>query len=269
MMSRSMFAAALILMSACGDSTKPATLGPLDSRIIEGDRQAGTAGGTPPARVVELVFRNELALAPKSRLDWMLPTFAFAQSVTIHAQPNSVACVGEEQHDLVPKTRCVNTDSVGQSRFDWIAMPTKVGTYKALLNATYGLEATTFDTVTIVVAAGPADSSAFIDNFSPRTSPAGFGAALSDKFGNSVPYRIPADARLTPQDTVLGSAGARTVVFSAGAADGIWRTVFLTGNAGAPIGQFTYKIALDNGVPKIFAAICGVKVSPCESVTWK
>lgn len=261
--------ALLIAQAACSSSTPPQQFGELKSKITTGRVQSSVVAGAAAGEAVNLSYREPLTTAQAVWEQIILPTLVFAQSSTIKVQPGAVACIREDQQILIPKTRCVVADALGNSRFDWLPA-TKAGTHQALASSQYGLETTKEDTVTITVVAAAVDSLAFFDNIAMRTSPAVYSVDhLTDKYGNAVPYRMPSDARLTAQDTVLGSVGARTLTFAASSADNTWRTVFLTGNNGVSIAQFTYRLLLDAGVAKIQAAICGLKVSPCASQLWK
>lgn len=274
---------AIAAVVGCSDGTEPVKYGAIDSRITQGEKQTHVAGSQVPNPVIDLVFRNPLTgsvIQQPSRLERiLLPKLAYAlqaAGVNVKVQPNSVVCVGEEQTVLIPAVRCVNSDNQGNSRFDFLAT-TQAGTHRALIRATYGVETTIPDTVEIVVAAAPPAATWKNDAIATRASPAAFlPAHVRDPYDNASPYRIPSDARLTAQDTVLGSAGARTVTFSAASVDSLWRTLMLTGAQGS-IAQFRYRLvysanavgASGQTVPAIQAVICGLSVNPCVSESHK
>lgn len=230
----SLMVAAIALVVACGKGTEPTAYGSLDSRIIRGAAQSYTAGGITPDVVIDLVFRNPITgrviHRPSTWERLLLPKVAYALQVTgIKVQPNSVVCVREDQQVLIPLVRCVNSDAEGNTRFDFMST-TKAGTHQALIQATYGLETTIPDTVTIAVAPDVYATSAldsgwtFFQQTETMTFPERMGY---DKYGNPVPVRLeflPDAYGETPagmfpgfklfshtlSDT-LGTAGARTV----------------------------------------------------------
>lgn len=257
--------AALFTAIACSGSTTPPTLGGLKQEIIAGRLQTSVAApNTPSAAIVDFVYRERLALAPTpstfERL--LLPSYAYAQtSKSVLAQPNSVVCVGEDQTDLIPFARCVTTDALGQSRFDFPRLPTKSGTYRARFNAVYGLEASTLDSVVITVTPARLDSNYRMQGIPSQQSPAVFpGDGVRDIYGNGLPYRIVSDGRLTVLDTVVGSVGARTVTFGQAQVAGRRYTAELRGTGDVLVGRMSYHIGLSSGVPIISFTACGVKV---------
>jgi hypothetical protein len=254
------FLVVLVVVMAC-DATAPVPMGRLDSKIVSGQRLVYTAGlskATEPT--LGLVFRAaEEASA----------------STEVIAQPNAVYCVGEDQHDLVPFSRCVTTDDKGNSRIDWINLPTRAGTYCGHLNATMGLEATTFDTACVTIKAGDVVDSLMVSDVGFRAddrmnSPAVFRPmSIQDKYGNGIPYRIVADVDLTPTDTTLGSEGARTVTFDK--VDSTWRFTLIVGEQDKPVAQLKYRIVDSNSGPKLQPVLCGVAVlrENCNGTIWK
>lgn len=255
---------ALTVVAACGGEspTELQKFGDIKGEVTEGRSQRSTAKTAQAGqRVTYRVYREQVSL--------MAAGSTASASANIKLQPNASACVGEDQADLIPFSRCVTTDSLGQSRFDFPTLPTKAGRYVAKLNATYGLEATTFDSVVVVVDPALPDSTFKNDALAARTSPASFLAThIVDKFGNAVPFRMVSDSLLTVQDTTLGSAGARTVTFAAAKADSIWRTRAITGANGS-IARMSYRLVVDNGAARIHAVFCGLSAAPCVSTTWK
>lgn len=231
---------AAVMIAACNSSSAPRQMGALDSRITQGEYQTTKAGASVPQLVVDQVFRNPITGSITSRPSiWerlILPPIAHAlQSVGVQVQPNSVVCVSEDQTILVPKVRCVNSDSEGNTRFDFL-QTTKAGTHEAHIQATYGTETTIPDTVTIdvapdVFAKSPLQSGT---SWPGRTTPAEFPAEVAqDQYDNAVPYRLQVQEAAYAQlrDTLgrlvirggiriyartlndsLGSAGARTIV---------------------------------------------------------
>lgn len=189
---------AIAAAAGCRGSAEPQPLGPLESRITQGEKQTYTAGGTTPDKVIDLVYRDVLTGSVRHGRPplWervLLPRLAYAlQAVGVKAQPNSVVCVGEEQSVLIPKVRCVNSDAEGNTRFEFLAT-TKAGTHKALIQATYGLEETEADTVEIVVAPDVFATSPLLQGISwpGRPIPATFTDSVAvDKYGNLVPFRL-------------------------------------------------------------------------------
>jgi hypothetical protein len=229
-----------LALVACDSRTAPRSLGALDSRITKGQHQSTSAGGAAPDVVIDQVFRNPITgrITTRPAL-WervLLPPLAHAlQSVGVVVQPNSVVCVREDQTTLVPKVRCVNSDSEGNTRFDFVET-TVAGEHRALIQATYGVETTVPDTVTIVVAPDTFATSPLDHGTSwpSRSTPAEFPSDVArDKYGNAVPYRlaVAADGYAQLTDTLgrrfvragiqiyartltdsIGGPGARTVV---------------------------------------------------------
>lgn len=230
------------LVVACGDDKDPA-LGALQTKVISGRTQTLVAGSGEPEEATNLSFRPILSVAQTPK--WqraLLPKLLHAQtsSVNIQVQPGAIACVSENQTILVPKTRCVTADAFGQSRFDFIETHV-AGTHKALLNSTYGLEATTFDTVTIIILPDVADP-----NFSPVTGPLQLSPAVipvnavKDRWGNAVPFRVVGDTVLTVGSDVVGTEGARTLTFSKSTSGDV--VTELRGTNNALVGWLRYRI---------------------------
>jgi hypothetical protein len=188
----------------------------------------------------------------------LLPRLAYAQTVVNGSPvPGAVVCASEQDKDLVPFARCTNTGSDGKATFFFIP-PTTAGAYISKINGTLTtngvVEATTFDTAKATVVPGPVNpnfsSLAYFGGLGLTPSPARFPKnGLVDVYNNAVPYRIPADALITPQDTVLGSEGAHTVTFAK--LDSTYHVVALTGDQGAVIAHLRYRIVSDNGTLKI------------------
>lgn len=267
-MSARPFALALALV-ACGDPAGPAELGVLKGGIISGREQTVTAGASKlPEAVVEQVVRTPAGIVMRRVPMWeraILPTVAHAQT-TVNGSPvpGAVVCVYEQDKDLVPFSRCTNTDALGKATF-FFAPPTKAGNYIARINGsvTVGqrVEATTFDTVKVSVAAGAADSLVVFEQ-DPQPSP--FRVArngIADAYGNPIPFRVPADARLTPRDTVLGADSSRFVTFANVPADTVVHSLVLTGANNAPLVRLWYRIRNVNGVPTMSAKVCGLKAT--------
>lgn len=245
-MRRLMLFVLIILLVACHGSTDPASIGKLDSRITRGERQATRAGDWRADSVVDLVYRNPVTGAminhrPKLWERVLLPPVAYAlQAVGVQVQPNSVVCV-QQPADLVPVVPCVNSDAFGNSKFSFVST-TKAGTHTAFITATYGLETTIPDTVTIVVEPGPADPNYRTPSL-PMLSPGDAlpDIAVVDAFGNAVAFRVVADKRLSVADTAVGSLGARTLTWSAPANDQEYVTE-LRGKDDVLVGRLGYRI---------------------------
>lgn len=179
-------------------SAEPQAYGPLDSRITQGEKQAYTAGGDTPEIVVDLVYRNPLTgsvrrTRPPAWERVLLPALAYAlQAVNLRVQPNSVVCVKQPYGELVPELPCVNSDSAGNTRFDFLPT-TKAGTHVALIQATYGVETTVPDTVEITVTPDVFYRSSFqtgagYDNWQlPATFPT---QIARDRYDNPVAFRL-------------------------------------------------------------------------------
>jgi hypothetical protein len=242
----------VVMVTACGDALGPSPIGVLKARITEGKTLRLSAGIKPATPVVGNVYREAITANG---------------SVSISAQANAFYCVGEDQKDLIPHSRCVLTDATGNSRVDWAQVPTKAGTYCARFNATFGMEATTLDTACVVIKAGAPDQNLQRD-IMYRPSPSFLRTNyITDTYNNEIPYRIKGDAFLTPQDTVLGSLGARTVAF--GGVDSTWRITSILGEGDVELAILRYRIVSRDNLPQLVGVLCGPTFRPCVSIDYE
>src|SRR5262245_21812738 len=110
-----------VVQTACDDSAAPIAAGELHTRITAGGVQAVVAGAPRlPESVVGQASRGDDGTALMA---------ANAVSTTVQFLPNVVMCVGEDQLELIPFTRCVNTDAEGKAKFTF-SPTTKAGTYR-------------------------------------------------------------------------------------------------------------------------------------------
>lgn len=263
----------LILVVACSEkSTSPIPGDPV-SAIVAGNNQVVTADYANttkrlPDPVVQQMVRTTTTGAV--RLVAVSGSANAGDTMTLNGSPvpGAVVCSAGGNGRLTAFSPCTSTDAQGKAFFVF-EPSTTAGEATSEIRGYLNGEAVVFDTAVALITPGAVDSLFFQDAIAQRTSPATFMAAhLMDRFDNSVPYRIPADARLTPVDTVLGSTGARTVTFVAAAVDSTWRTLMLTGEQGVAIAQFAYRLVFGtNGAPRIQATMCGLK-KQCVSALW-
>jgi hypothetical protein len=215
---------AVVLLTGCSNSSAPPTLGGLDGRIVAGQNQQILAGVAKlPDRVVEEVVRMPLTGAivphPKAWERWLLPKLVYAQTVVGIKIPNVVLCAQEKHNDgslveLIPLTRCVNTDAEGNAAWVFFA-PTKAGSYLAPISGTLGNEIVTPDTARAVVLPDVPNPYYRSQSNPLQCSLAVIAAdAVQDKYGNAIAYRIVSDKILTVQSLEPGAVGARTVAFT-------------------------------------------------------
>lgn len=232
-----------VTLTGCRGDKDP-TVGPLQTKVVSNRKQTVTAGSWETGPSTNLTFRNVLSVAERPRWERaLLPKLLHAQtSVEIQVQPGAVACVSEDQTILIPKTRCVTADAQGQSRFDFLETHV-AGTHTARLNSTYGLEATTFDTVTIVVLPDVASP-----NFGPLVWPLQGPPvvvsenAVQDRWGNAVPFRIVSDSVLTSLGDTVGSESARTVTYTPSNVNMPTRYAELRGANNTLVGWLAYSL---------------------------
>lgn len=181
----------LAILASCGHPAEPTASGELRGGIISGREQTVNAGAPTLAPVVNQVVRvSSGALLLRS---------AFDATVT-NGSPvaGAVVCVFEQDKDLIPFSRCTNTDTAGKATF-FFTPPTKAGDYSARVNGTVTtngkVEATTFDTVKATVTPGPptgpfsiggADQAIFVGSSVALATVAPITAAV-DVFGNPIP----------------------------------------------------------------------------------
>lgn len=252
--------AAQLALAACGGTEVEPELGELQGGIISGREQSVNAGATQlPEPVVNKVVRATSGGVTLSR--------ATLNGTVVNGSPvvGAVVCVYEQDKDLVPFSRCTNTDTAGKATF-FFTPPTKAGNFIARINGsvtTNGvIEATTFDTVKTTVFAGLPDSSLRGNVGGPRPSPANLASvAFVDKYNNPIPYRVTADSRITPRDTVIGSDSSAVIMFSAAADDTVMHSVVLVTHNETPAGNLWYRIRTVNGVQIIRWTICGFKIT--------
>lgn len=265
-----------VISAGCGsDSLTP--LGEAISAIVSGNSQRVTADQVAlnndlPQAVVQQMVRTTAGIVS-------LATVNATDPVVLKGSPivGAVVCAEGGNGRLTPFSRCTNTDAQGKATFVF-ETSTVAGEATAEIRGYLDGKPAVFDTAIATVLPGVPDSNAINDFIAPRASPATYlPTHVVDRFANPAAYRIPADARLTPQDTVMGSAGARTVTFDASTVDSVWRTVILTGDQDAAVVQLTYRLvfsteglgATGQNVPRIQAVFCGLKVSACKSTNWQ
>lgn len=183
----------IAVLAACGDPAEPpVALGELRSAIIAGREQTVAAGAAalPNAVINQVVRVSSGALMLRATMD----------GAVVNGSPvaGAVVCVYEQDKDLIPFSRCTNTDTAGKATF-FFTPPTKSGAYTARINGsvtTNGVvQATTFDTVRAIVQPGPAVTPAAVGGVD-RSIFVGAALALTtlapitdakDAFGNSIP----------------------------------------------------------------------------------
>lgn len=237
--------AAALLLVACGGGTDPKPAGLLDSRIIQGEEQSMIAGKPVPQAVIDQVFRRKQTVGSIDAL-WkrlLLPSLAYAQgTVDIIVQPNSPVCQKNPVGFLIAEIPCVTSDGQGHSLFSFITV-TKAGTHCAVFQATYGTESTIPDTACVTVGPDVADPNYQVTSQPLACSPAVIADyAVQDKYGNSIPFRILPDGRLTVQDTTTGSVAARTIEYTDAEADGIDHIMELRGVGSLLVGRLRYRV---------------------------
>jgi hypothetical protein len=247
---------ALAAVGACGDGTDPVPLGPLDSRIVQGHDQKVVAGRVP-SPALGLVFRNPVtgAVYFRSPALWervLLPPLAHAlQSVGFKGVPNATYCIHQDQTVVKALKPCVNTDALGNSRWDFIE-PTVAGKHIVEASATIGTESTAPDTIAFTVLPDVVDPNYTTGTLPLRCSPAQFPInGVRDRYGNAIPFRIVPDGRLTVLGDTAGTTAARTVTFTAAQADTVNQSAFykmeLRDSANILVGRITYRIGTGTG----------------------
>lgn len=251
-------------VAACSPTAPPA-YGTLQNRIVSGGQQSFVAGAASSDQAVNLTYRQLIAARPSAPArvrDWLLPAYAYADTtVSIRAVPGAVACVSEDQTDLVPLARCVTADGAGLSSYRFPRIPSRAGEYCAHIYSTYGTETTALAPVCITIKAGPVarDKAWFM-------APIPSGAALSDQavqdsYGNPVPFRLLADSTVTIMDTALASNGSRTAVFGPIAIDTVWHGPFdVLGKGDTVVARSMFNVRMVFGEPRIEWHIYGLNL---------
>lgn len=221
---------AAAVLAGCDSSTDATEVGELRTAIVSGGSQVAIAGAPRlPNAVIGQAQRVPLGAS-------LVVGSGANASATVHGLANVVMCVGEDQLDLIPFSRCVNTDTAGNAKFTF-SPTTKAGTYRAKINFTLGALESTIDSAVVVVQPDVFAKSPLVNTtWLGRSTPAEFPADVAqDKFNNPVPYRFVVVEEAygeTATDTVghsilragiikvfgksvgqvLGTAAARTVV---------------------------------------------------------
>lgn len=254
----SVTAAALISSASCNSATDAtAEVGQLRTAIVAGAVQTTIAGAPRlPNSVIGQAQRVPLGSA-------ILGTSTMANATaTVTHLPNVVMCVGEDQLDLIPFSRCVNTDTAGKATFTF-SPTTKAGTYRAKINFTLGLEESTVDSVLVTVspdAVDPTYRTTPALQYSPAVCPT---TCVLDKYGNGVPFKVVGDGRLAVGDTTVGSIGARTVTFADSLISNQQFTLELRGASDVLVGRMRYQIgAGSTGKAQLFWTAAGLNLSP-------
>jgi hypothetical protein len=268
------------LAAACGSSSEPpATTETLRHAIVAGNNQKQAAGTMVNGKrqltdaVVQQIVKDTKTgqlrmyrVLPRRGLDRLLDVVvprAWAQGQVLNGAPvvGAVVCVPADS-PLKPFVQCTNTDAQGKATF-FFEPPNTAGVAKAEIRGVVNELPAVFDTATATVLPGPPDPDYEAIPLAPKPSPAVLTAsAAHDTYFNPIPFRIPADGRLVPADTTLGSAGARTVFFDEKVADGVYRELTLTGNKDSLMAKLRYRIVLANAVPTIEWSIYGLNVKP-------
>lgn len=266
---RSSFCLLLLIGLAACKGTEPQPLGPLDSRIVEGEAQTVTAGAEPSS-VIGLVFRNPLTgkfyqQQPPLWERVLLPAVAHAlQVIGFQGVPNATYCIHNDGQTFVQAEKdCVQTDAAGNSRWDFNET-TVAGTHTVIASATIGHESTVPDTMTFEVLSGPVDPNMKGNAFGTNTSPFSlFQNSVRDRYNNAVPFRVVSDGRFAVADSSLGSLDARTISFTPEVADSIYRIADITGAENSAIAQLRYRVIYVDGTAHMEWVACGLAVNPC------
>ena len=151
-------------------------------------------------------------------LDFLLPSVAYAQGITLSGTPvaNAIVC-GREAKPGEPKVvpLCAFTLADGKAA-NSIQGGTKSGTYHILFTAQVPSQLPVMDSATVTVSPGSVDPQLHVSSQdfgrSVDTIPAN---AVVDIFGNSVPFAIQSDSLITVAGKVAGTVDARRITFSA------------------------------------------------------
>ena len=251
---RSFYLAAVALaLVGCTNSTEVSEVGQLRTAIIAGQVQSVIAGAP---RIPDYVVGQ----AQRVPLSASLTIGSANATANVTFLPNVVMCVGEEQMDLIPFARCINTDAQGNGRFTF-SPTTKAGSYRAKINFTMGREESTVDSVLVTVVADTPDTLLLFSSswvFTTKGIPVGaLVQRIRDKYGNSV---APSAAQVSDtglfsrQDSMLVADSVErssAVVLYAGIRSGAtrlssirdlrssaWQAIGRCGPAGAPIVGF-------------------------------
>ena len=252
---------AAVLLAGCDNSTDAtAEVGELRTAIIAGGVQT-TIAGAP--RLPNSVIAQAQRIPPGGSV---AASGSLMANVTaaVHGLPNVVQCVAEDQFDLIPFSRCVNTDTAGNALFTF-SPTTKAGTYRAKINFTLGTTESTVDSVVVVVKPDAADpnyqSGALPIVCSPAELPA---SVVRDKYGNSVPFRVVPDGRFTVQGDTVGTLAARTVVFDSTLVTQTRFTADLKDGNGSIIGRLRYRFVSAGCVGKAVTDwfVVGANITP-------
>jgi len=209
---------AALVAAACSSSTDTSPTR-WNFGIVNGANQLSTAGSGSLAQPItsQLTRDPQGKFASNRVLDFLLPTVAYAQGLTLSGTPVAGAIVcGREAKPGEPQVvpLCVFTLADGTAP-STIISGTKAGTYNVLFTAQVASQLPVKDSTTVTVAAGPVDPQLHVSSQdfgrSVDTIPAN---AVLDIFGNSVPFAIKSDSLITVAGKVAGTIDARRIAFS-------------------------------------------------------
>jgi hypothetical protein len=203
------------VLSACSSSTDTQSTR-YNFAVIDGANQLSSAGAPTLTRPIT----SQLAADPHGQFAWadlLLPTKAFAQSVTVNGTPiaGALVCANQSQPgepQAVPL--CAFTLADGKAPIS-VKGGTKAGTFTINFTAQVQSELPVMDSTTVTVAPGPM----VVNGFAPGheffcfNTPATFpDAVLKDEFGNGVPYGFAVTGPAHVLPGAIGTAEARTIV---------------------------------------------------------
>ena len=251
-MRASILCAIALVLSACGSSTDTVPTR-YNFAVIDGANQASVAGATQFARPIT----SQLARDPAGKfamLDFLLPTVAYAQTITVAGTPvaGALVCAGQSQPgepQAVPL--CAFTLADGKAPIS-IKGGTKAGTFTVNFTAQVPSQLPVMDSTTVTVAAGPMATHKFVPGSGFSCWTVFPDINVQDQFGNAVPYRFVTKGALAHvvSDT-LGSQSART--FVADAQSAVMNSAFV----GQPVTVETASGVIASGtliVPNLSAA---------------
>lgn len=235
-----------LVLAACGSSTDTAPAR-WNFAVVDGANQASVAGTAqlPKAITSQLAQDPNGKFASNRVLDFLLPTVAYAQTLTVAGTPvaNAIVCgrvapIGEPQ--VVPL--CAFTLADGKAA-NSVQPGTKAGTYNVLFTAQVASQLPVQDSTTVTVAAGPADPNLHIGGSDmPATTDTIPANAVRDIFGNSVPFAIQSDSLITVAGKVAGTVDARRFTYKAPSATVHNVDTPILDAAGVKIATFDYTL---------------------------
>ncbi len=213
-MRRSILSIALFALAACGGSATDVGPTRYNFAVVDGRNQTSAAGdATLTNRITSQLTRD-----PQGKfavLDFLLPTKAYAQGISLAGEPvagaivcGRVAPIGEPQ--VVPL--CAFTLADGKAA-NVVQPGTKAGTYNILFTAQVPSQEPVKDSTTVVVEAGPMAGTIFLRGRSWGCWTIFPDIGVVDQYGNAVPYRFVTTGPLAHVASgVIGAPDARTLV---------------------------------------------------------